>query len=229
MISDNWFQHVQQRIDSSSITTQPWDHIIIDDFLPVDNAAEFYQTLKTIQQRQSDQVYDVAQNGRKLQFTQPNGDPALESLMSVFGSQQLATAIQHKFGLDRDLGPDSTFEGGGLTFSPPGTFLRYHGDFNFSSRAQKYRVVNAICYFNYNYQSSNGGHLHLIDPASNTVEAVAEPKFNRCVLFKTNKLTPHGVNRNAEDFTRISFNCYFYADQPLLEDEVDPHRTLWRD
>jgi Rps23 Pro-64 3,4-dihydroxylase Tpa1-like proline 4-hydroxylase len=229
MISDNWVAHVQQRITESVITTRPWDHIVIDDFLPIANAAEFYQQLKHIQHQESDQIYDVEHNGRKLQFTQSNGDPALESLMSVFGSQQLASEIQQKFMLDRGLTPDTTFEGGGLTFSPPGTFLRYHSDFNYSSRAQRYRVVNAICYFNHNYQSSNGGHLHLLDPKSNTVESLVEPKFNRCVLFKTSKLTPHGVNRNSLNFTRISFNCYFYSEQPLLADEVDPHRTLWRD
>lgn len=219
--------HIKQKILTSTVNSYPYDHVIIDDFLDIDDYKSCYQNLLNVQTRKENQLYDNARNGSKRQYNSAEGNVDFQKVLDAFSNQELADIIANKFNYDEPLYPDPTFEGGGLTFSPPGTFLRYHADFNYSSNAERYRVINAILYLNYDYQTANGGHLHLIDPKSNTVEGVVEPVFNRCVMFKTNKNTPHGVNRNNDDFTRVSFNCYFYSDKPLLQDEVEPHRTLW--
>lgn len=220
-------EYTKQKILAGVVRSYPFDHMVIDDFLDIADAKSFYQNLLDVQTRKENQLYDHARNGSKRQYNSANGNADFQSVLDMFSSQDLSNIIADKFEYNEPLYPDPTFEGGGLTFSPPGTFLRYHCDFNYSSNAERYRVINAILYLNYDYQSSDGGHLHLIDPKSSTVEGVVEPVFNRCVLFKTNKNTPHGVNRNNNDFTRVSFNCYFYSDKPLLQDEVEPHRTLW--
>lgn len=218
----------KQKIAQSKINEQPFEYIVIDNFLDIPDPEEFYKGLQQNQQLTENQLYNTQENGSKRQFTASNGNPFLQELLDVFSNDDLAQSIADRFGFDQKLYPDTTFEGGGLTFSPPGTFLRYHGDFNFSSRAQKYRVINAILYLNHGYKTGDGGQLHLVDPHSDTVERIVEPVFNRCVIFKTSKDTPHGVNRNGENFTRVSFNSYFYADRPLLEEQSQPHRTLWK-
>lgn len=220
--------NTKQKILQSYVNTQPFDYIVIDNFLDINNPEEFYKGLQQNQQLTENQLYSTEENGSKRQFTSSNGNTFLQDLLDVFSSDELAQTISDRFGFNQRLYPDITFEGGGLTFSPPGTFLRYHGDFNYSSKAEKYRVINAILYLNHGYKTANGGHLHLLDPQSDTVECIVEPVFNRCVIFKTSKDTPHGVNRNSNDFTRISFNSYFYADRPLLDEQQQPHRTLWK-
>ena len=219
--------YIKQKILTSTVNSYPYDHVIIDDFLDIDDYKSCYQNLLNVQTRKENQLYDNARNGSKRQYNSAEGNVDFQKVLDAFSNQELANIIADKFNYDEPLYPDPTFEGGGLTFSPPGTFLRYHADFNYSSNTERYRVINAILYLNYDYQTANGGHLHLIDPKSNTVEGVVEPRFNRCVMFKTNKNTPHGVNRNNDGFTRVSFNCYFYSNKPLLQDEVKPHRTLW--
>lgn len=225
---DNWLEHTTLQINKSVIDTYPFEHVIIDNFLLIHNAQDFYQGVMKIKSEHETQVYDNPANGTKYQFSQENGNPHLKFLLSVFGSSDLSQVIAKQFGFDQVLYPDSTFDGGGVTFSPPGTFLRYHCDFNYSSKAERYRVINAILYLNYDYQSSQGGQLHLIDAQSDTVERIIEPVFNRCVIFKTSENSPHGVSRNNQDFTRTSFNSYFYADQPLLSTQTSPHKTLWK-
>lgn len=220
--------YTKQKLKQSTIETYPFEYTVIDNFLDISNAENFYNGLLTNKALKESQLYDTETNGSKRQFNVSNGNIFLQELLDVFSNSELSSAIAEKFSFDELLYPDATFEGGGLTFSPPGTFLRYHGDFNYSSKVQKYRVINAILYLNYNYQPSDGGQLHLLDPKSDTVERIVEPVFNRCVLFKTSKETPHGVSRNNNEFTRVSFNSYFYADSPLREDETQPHRTLWK-
>ena len=219
--------NTKKRIEQSTVDVYPFEHIVIDNFLDIEDTQKFYQGLLTNQELNEDQIYNAEKNGTKRQFTSSNGNIFLQQLLDVFSDVELGRTIADKFAFDQTLYPDSTFEGGGLTFSPPGTFLRYHGDFNYSSNVQKYRVINAILYLNYEYQTHNGGHLHLLDAASDTVERTVEPVFNRCVMFKTAKDTLHGVNRNSKNFTRVSFNAYYYADQPLRADELQPHKTLW--
>jgi len=225
---DNWLEHTTSQINKSVINTYPFEHVIVDNFLPISNAQEFYQGVMRIKTEQQTQIYDHPDNGTKYQFGQETGNPHLKFLLGVFGSAGLSTVIAKHFDFEQELHPDPTFDGGGVTFSPPGTFLRYHCDFNYSSNTEQYRVINAILYLNYNYESHLGGHLHLIDPQSDTVEVTVEPVFNRCVIFKTSENSPHGVSRNNQDFTRVSFNSYFYADQPLLSTQTSPHKTLWK-
>ena len=220
--------HTQQKIKQSTIESYPFEYTVIDDFLDIKDPKNFYNGLLTNKLLKESQMYDTETNGSKRQFNVSNGNIFLQNLLDVFSNSELSNTIAEKFFFEHPLYPDATFEGGGLTFSPPGTFLRYHGDFNYSSKVQKYRVINAILYLNYDYKSTDGGQLHLLDPKSDTVERIVEPVFNRCVLFKTSKETPHGVSRNNNDFTRISFNSYFYADLPLRDDEIQPHRTLWK-
>ena len=149
-------------------------------------------------------------------------------IRDIFTSQKVADAIQTKFSIPHKLSADPTFDGGGLTLSPPESFLRYHGDFNWSSKAEKYRYVNAILYLNASWNGTHGGYLHLIDNNTETVEKIVAPLFNRCAIFITSKETPHGVSINKNGFYRLSLNSYFYSDQPPKMNQTVPHKTLWK-
>ena len=215
------------KIHNSVIRSFPYDHIVIDNFLPINNDSEFYKNILNIKDCDSGDIYDHARNGTKQEH-RPGDQLEMQQLLSVFSSKKITDCIQQKFGFTQSLTLDPEFFGGGLTFSPPGSFLRYHTDFNYNTQTNLYRIINAIYYLNLNYQPDFGGFLHLIDPESNTVESIIEPIFNRLVMFKTNLNTPHGVSRNNSNFTRISFNCYYYNNRPLLENETVSHRTNWK-
>jgi Rps23 Pro-64 3,4-dihydroxylase Tpa1-like proline 4-hydroxylase len=150
-----------------------------------------------------------------------------QKLMNFLSSDDCAKAIANVFNLNFELEGDSTFDGGGFVISPPGSFLGYHADFNFSSQVKKYRVANILLYMNENYSSNLGGNLHLLDSHSLTVEKSVEPIENRALIFLTTDKTPHGVSKNLQSFSRKSFNAYFYADNNPEDTDSNPHRTLW--
>ena len=103
MINTNWFDQAKNKINDSVIDSVPFDHMVIDDFLPIDDQLDFYQKLTNIKSQQANQIYDNKSNGSKLQFNQDIGDPTLSSLMKVFGSTELSKLIKDKFNLDQDL------------------------------------------------------------------------------------------------------------------------------
>ena len=137
-------------------------------------------------------------------------------------SQKLADICANHLNLDR-LEPDPEYDGGGLTITGTGKFLRYHYDFPYSNVAKKYRVVNALLYLS--DPEIKGGELHLLDPKTGTVEATVLPKFGTLAIFPTSGQTPHGVSK-IYNHPRISINSYFYADKPL-DNRLDPSKTVW--
>ena len=83
---------------------------------------------------------------------------------------------------------------------------------------------------NKDYRENFGGHLHLLDSGSKTVEGKVLPKANTILAFKTDDVSFHGVSRNSAEFNRRSFNIYYYTDQPISSNQSDmPHKTLWLD
>jgi Rps23 Pro-64 3,4-dihydroxylase Tpa1-like proline 4-hydroxylase len=140
--------------------------------------------------------------------------------------------LQKKFKISEDviITPDASYDGGGYVVSPPGSFLGYHADFNFSSKASKYRVINNLFYMNPNYTDNLGGQLHLLDSNSKTVEKFVAPSQNTILGFFTDDTSFHGVSLNKENFFRRSFNLYYCYDKPISSNQaVQPHRTIWMD
>jgi Rps23 Pro-64 3,4-dihydroxylase Tpa1-like proline 4-hydroxylase len=222
-----WLNYVKDKIQKTEIIDVPFPHMIIDNFLPIDNPETFYQQIVDANGAKEKYLMDNI-NGAKKTFGDIFVSEPQKHIAEVFGSDKVARMLADKFNYQAPVYADPTFDHAGLTISPPNSFLRYHADFNFSGELNRYRVLNAIFYANYNYNNNDGGCLHLLDGDSGTVEATVNPVFNRCVVFLTSKNTPHGVSRNSSEFTRISFNCYFYADQPLSLEQLQPHRTIWK-
>jgi Rps23 Pro-64 3,4-dihydroxylase Tpa1-like proline 4-hydroxylase len=156
----------------------------------------------------------------------------LTGLLDYLSGSEFIESLRTKFDIPKEikLYPDDSYDGGGYVISPPGSYLGYHADFNFSSHARKYRVLNVLIYMNEEYHRNQGGLLHLLDPDSKTVEAEVMPEANTMLAFFTDDISFHGVSRNNHNFFRRSFNLYYYADQPISTNQgSDPHKTIWLD
>jgi hypothetical protein len=131
---------------------------------------------------------------------------------------------------DVEIFPDFSYDGGGYAISTPRSFLGYQADFNFSGEVNKFRTLNILFCMNPEYMENLGGHLHLLDSQSKTVEGKVLPKANTFLAFKTDDESFHGVSRNADNFNCRIFNIYYYTDQPISENQAAlPHRTHWLD
>lgn len=218
---------IKTKIQEGVLNKYPYEHLIIDNFLPFEFANDLYKELINIEKLNADNEF-ISDNGIKREFKQKkNCFDKYNAIIDLFGSNDLTNIIEKKFNLDLGLlSGDNSFDGGGYVISPPNSYLKYHIDFNFSNKIKKYRILNLILYMNLNYDN-NGGELHLLNSKTKTVEAIAQPLFNRAVLFLTNKNTPHGVNINREGFYRRSINVYYYSDKPINSENEEPHKTIW--
>lgn len=160
-------------------------------------------------------------NFQKIEIRKPDSE-ILKSLLKYMQSIEIINALRDIFKID-DLTADPYFDGGGITISNVGAYLRYHHDFPYSNVTGKYRVVNALLYLS--SDDIDGGDLHLLDPVSGTVEATIAPTWGTVVAFPTSKYTPHGFSR-IRNGTRVGVNAYYYSNTPL-DDRYEPQKTTW--
>ena len=205
-------------LDNPEIYDEPFRHVIFRNCVNVD----FQEVLEQADMLFSENEGKLVQteNYSKVEVKKANG---VCGELLKFMSGEVLLRVCEKYLNMQGLSTDPDYDGGGLTYSAPGKFLRYHYDFPYSNTTKKYRVVNALLYLS--NPCIRGGQLQLLDPKSGTVEASIEPTFGTLAMFPTSSETPHGVSK-IKDHNRISINSYFYADQPL-DDRLEPSKTIW--
>lgn len=207
------------QLKSAKSFDHPFRHVVLTDCI-VSERQEIWREIKELSNKCKDKHVEN-ENFSKLEIKEAPGQ--IGEILKCMCSEKLTKVCKRFFPEFEDLSPDPTFDGGGFTRSPIGKFLRYHADFPYSNSAKKYRVVNALLYLN--EPEMRGGHLHLLDPESGTVEAQINPEFGKIVVFATSKFTPHGFSRIFEK-PRYSVNSYFYSDKPA-DDRIQPGKTEW--
>lgn len=223
-------QSLVQKIILAPVSEYPYKHFVVTDFLSGVQVENLKIDLKSLEGTVPTNVY-TSTNGEKREWRSFEGDYRfLEKFMKMLASLDFIAALKKTMGIaeEIDVSPDFTYDGGGYVISPPGAHLGYHADFNFSSKANSYRVLNVLFYFNEDYKEDFGGVLHLLDPNTKTVEGSVHPRQNTLLCFLTDDLSFHGVSINKPNFYRRSFNIYYYTKAPLSgSQDVNPHKTIW--
>ena len=210
----------------------PFQHFVSENFLNLELIYKIQAELLDLEKTQPNNEFESQFGTKKEWKLFPDTLINLKSLLNLLASEDFINSLKVKFGIPDTVSifPDLTYDGGGYVVSPPGSYLGYHADFNFSSKASKYRVINILFYMNPNYVEDYGGHLHLLDSTSKTVEKSVLPRQNTILGFFTDDTSFHGVSLNQEGFYRRSFNLYYYSDAPVSQNQsADPHRTIWLD
>jgi Rps23 Pro-64 3,4-dihydroxylase Tpa1-like proline 4-hydroxylase len=210
----------------------PFQHFVSKNFLSSDALEKIQNELFDLEKIEPQNKFDSQFGTKKEWKVFPDNLVNLNQWLEFLASQIFIDALKEKFGLSKEvlITPDLTYDGGGYVVSPPGSYLGYHADFNFSSKASKYRVINVLFYMNPSYRSDQGGHLHLLDSKSKTVEKSVFPEQNTILGFFTDDTSFHGVSVNRAGFYRRSFNLYYYSDVPVSQNQsTEPHRTIWLD
>lgn len=198
----------------------PFKHVIYRDVIKT-SFDELSASIDDVAEKNSFRLKQN-ENFHKIEVKSASG--RLQQLLDFMASDDLAALCAQHFNIP-NLEADPSFDGGGLTITGVGKYLRYHYDFPYSNSAKGYRVVNALLYLS--NPKIKGGNLHLLDPGSGTVEASIEPFFGTLAIFATSGKTPHGVSR-IFGYPRVSINSYFYAQAPL-DERYEPSKTEWID
>jgi hypothetical protein len=195
----------------------PFSHSIFENVLNIKFEVILNELMKI---QDEDFVFSKNSNFQKKELRACSG--IFGQMMNELNSETFLDKLKNIYSFT-NLTFDRSFDGGGLTITQEGGYLRYHADFPYSNATQKFRVLNAILYLS--NSSINGGELQLLDYESGTVAASIKPTFGRLVVFPTSKYTIHGFNKVINQ-DRISINAYYYDDSPI-DDRNQPSKTIW--
>ena len=206
---------------------EPFPHIVLDDFLADGLAHRLRSAYPAFEEACSwGKSYAAAHENRKVQVTDPARFPdAVSELHETLASAPFLALMSRITGIP-DLLADSSLKGGGMHLTAPGGWLDVHVDFNVAKETGWHRRLNILVFLNEDWQESWGGKLELWDPEVKHCAHQIEPRFNRCVVFRTNETSYHGVAKvqtGAKD--RKSFAAYYYTEAPPAEWDGQRHST----
>lgn len=211
-------------------SADPFPHIAIDDFLPVEVCEELLGEFP-----QADQIDWMRFDRHHSKKLATKGDaqfgPATRRVMHEFSSAACLRFLEGLTGI-AGLIPDPYFEGGGLHQIEPGGILKVHADFNWHKTLRLDRRINLIVYLNKDWREEYNGHLELWDrEMTHSVKKIL-PVYNRCVVFSTTDWSYHGHPEKLtcpEGRTRKSLALYYYTNGRPEEEKSTSHGTLWQE
>lgn len=196
---------------------EPFDHIVIDNFLDLSFANLLKDNFPTPDQ-QKWWSYDNPLE-KKLAFNDLTKlDDSFTRFFNEINSEPFVKWLSFISGLD--LQADESLNGGGLHLIKRGGKLDVHEDYNIHKGLGMLRSLNLILYLNENWDESWGGHLELWNSDMTKLCEKITPSFNRAVIFRTDMKSNHGHPHPLtcpEDRFRMSLACYYYRKVENIE------------
>ncbi len=205
-------------------TADPFPHVVIPRFLPVDllrAAAEGFPDT------QGKRYFDRDQERLKYQFD-PSESPSrlVRNLLAELNGRAFLAFLEELTGI-RGLVSDPYFSGGGLHEIKRGGHLAVHADFNIHEATKLERRLNVLIYLNEDWLPEYGGNLELWDTSMKACRRSVAPTIGTAVIFSTNLDSYHGHPDPITcppERSRRSIATYYYT---ALEEGLArvPHRT----
>ena len=192
----------------------PYPHVVIDDFLPVETARAVCADFE--RPREGWKHYKHY-NERKFALTDVTQmPPASRELFAALQSERFVRIVETLTGLG-ELRSDPDLDGAGMHRASRGGFLNLHVDFLSHARHRSWsRQVNLLLYLNPVWKEGWGGELELWDERLERCGRRVAPIFNRCVLFHTSARSYHGHPRPLscpDGVWRNSIALYYFRDE----------------
>lgn len=205
---------------------QPYHHICIDNFLPMDVLEKVRADLASLPA--AERGFDAAEEKLKSQYN-PDRLPAYtRSLFHAFNSRAFLLFLEEMTGIPH-LIPDPYFIGAGIHKTLNGGYLNIHADFNVHKQMRVERRLNVLIYLNPPWQEDWGGSFEIWDKAMTSKTASFAPTENRMVCFSTASDTFHGnpepVN-HPDGLPRQSIALYYYT--ATWDDSRLEHTTIFK-
>ena len=192
--------------------SKPFPYIIIDNFLEKNFANKILDSFKL----NSDWInYTFVNNFKKYGFNdRKKMNKNLNNLFNSLASKKFIEKL-NKITNINGLFLDPKLDGGGLHQIFKGGYLNVHTDFSSHTNKPNWtRVLNILIYLNKNWKKSYKGNLELWSKDGKEKVSEISPKFNRCVVFFTNKNSFHGHPEKLNcpsNVSRKSIAAYYFV------------------
>ena len=234
-IAQKCAQQIYDSKKSGAYCEEPFQHLVIDDFLPEKMACDAMDAFPSLHddvwEHSRDEGIEVKSRSLwESEFDIPQG---MVDVIRMANSSIFLKAMSSVLGIPK-LMPDPYFSGGGLNVTELGGHLDVHVDGNYHDASGLNRRVNLLIYLNPNWEESWGGEFGVYNKDGSTLVRAIPPIFNRCVIFDSHDKSFHGLP-NPINFPasspRKSIILYYYtaAERPADQVQVaEPHSALWR-
>lgn len=210
---------------------KPFDHWVIDDFLPVDTAIQLSNEFMDYN-NPSWFCYNNPLEKKKSCNDWYLFPPKTYEVISYFCSEKFISNIKSLTGIE-NLYPDIGLHGAGWHITGRGGKLNVHLDYSIHPKLNKQRKLNLIVYLTEDWNTDWGGNLQFWsnDKENNKPESckkIVDNIFNRAVIFDTTQNSWHGYPEPIncpEGVYRKSIAVYYLTDPP--EDVDSRKRALY--
>jgi hypothetical protein len=213
MIDLERFAGVVERESSGFASATPFPHLVIDDL--VDPQA-LRALLADFGGASDAWTYWHHVNERKRGLSERGRmSAATRSVIEALETPAFLRSLERLTGVTGLLA-DPHLDGGGLHEMLPGGFLNVHTDFLAHTVERSWRrELNLLLFLNEHWTPAHGGWLELWDAGVSRCERRIEPRFNRCVIFRTSAASFHGVPSRVggePGESRKSLALYYFRD-----------------
>lgn len=227
--------HIVDSKKNGSYASEPFQHIIIDNFLPEVMAKNAMHAFPNLQSDMWDHSNDAgieikSRSSWKSEFDIPE---QISHVVRICNSSMILLAMSKIFEIPK-LMPDPYFSGGGLNVSENGGCLDVHVDGNYHDASGLNRRINLIIYLNPGWSPEWGGEFGLYTDSGKKLVRKIAPLYNRCIIFDTHDDSYHGIPTEISfpiGQPRRSIILYYYTAEkrPSYQIKIDkPHSALWR-
>lgn len=207
-----------------TIYSDPFPHIVIDNFLPKD---QFIELRNSINQTQYDYIGKPTFVQKKVGVAYKSIDDQLKNIVELLCSESILRKIATLSGIDHKkligLGDIENFAGySPYHITPSGGFLGSHVDHSQIKTEGKtfFHVANSIFYISENWQENWGGETALFSRSGLRIKKLVEPKPNRLIMFLHSATSFHGVVKYSECANsprETIYNDYYINDKDIPE------------
>jgi Rps23 Pro-64 3,4-dihydroxylase Tpa1-like proline 4-hydroxylase len=198
-------------LSNKFLNNQPFEHIIIDNFLDENYANVLYNLFP----EKFDNWY-VYENPIEVKYTYDNIEKLEEPMNKYFYylSSNVMINIFRKLTNIEDLTFDEYLHGAGLHCHPKYGRLNIHLDYEKHPITNTERRLNIILFLSKNWNKEWNGENELWDKDVKKCIVKTEVVFNRAIIFKTNDVSWHGLPKPIicpEDQYRKSLAFYYVS------------------
>lgn len=212
----NWVNNTDF-IKEKFLNAEPFEHIVIDNFLNESYANELYNLFPC----SFDDWYKY-ENPIEVKYAYDNINNLDEKMKNFFYflSSDKMVDIFRKITDINDLTFDEYLHGAGLHCHPRSGKLNVHLDYEKHPLSGKERRLNIIYFLTKDWNDEWKGQNELWDKDAKSCSVKTNIRFNRAIIFKTNDISWHGLPEKIvcpEDQFRKSLAFYYVS--PLIHEK----------